>query len=438
LHELRYLFDPLNGDYADRPDRRMQINLRRVEITAIIMIAVALIDICFGLSVGSFRLIVLFILAAISGVAFMATARYAQKNPDVSVTYLPEFFIVFALLFAQCAGRFFAEITGHITTGYAMIFLAFAVFFQTPPRRFALIGASTFAVFMLWSLSLDVSWFEKLSGSYNTALAIVGGLLGRQGLDRLQEVDRAQRLKVSAQNEELSRANQRLGDHNAELNKLMAIAAHDLRSPLLGLGNLLDLAGDRLPPSQAVMRDLLHEAGNSVTAMIRLVGRLLEAHEVEAGARAKLRQMDLRQALTTAVSHASHTAEVSQIALQVSETPEAVNALADPEMLEQILENLISNAIRFSPKGSTVELKAGLGSKPFIEIIDRGVGIPVEERDRLFSKFRRGSANPINGLRGSGLGLYIVRTLAGSITAEASYRPREGGGSVFRVEFMNS
>ena len=109
--------------------------------------------------------------------------------------------------------------------------------------------------------------------------------------------------------------------------------------------------------------------------------------------------------------------------------------MVDADALDQILDNLVSNAIRFSPPASTVRLAAGIADGAFIEVIDEGIGIPPLERADLFGKFRRGSSQPLNGPRGSGLGLYIARTLANAMNAEINYRPAVAGGSVFRIDF---
>jgi signal transduction histidine kinase len=128
-------------------------------------------------------------------------------------------------------------------------------------------------------------------------------------------------------------------------------------------------------------------------------------------------------------------ADGSHIRLLVDERPLPVHAMVDPDALDQILDNLISNAIRFSSAGSTVRLVAGTGDGAFVEVIDEGIGIPPLERADLFGKFRRGSSNPLNGPRGSGLGLYIVHVLANAMDAEISYHPADGGGSTFRLDF---
>nr|WP_186363636.1 HAMP domain-containing sensor histidine kinase [Rhizobium sp. ACO-34A] len=432
---IRRLLDPVGGDKADEPDRKLRLNLRRVELASIAMIFNAAVEGTFSFFRDSPGLGLLAVVAGIGALGFVVMSRSGQRETSRAVSHLPELFVIYALVCSQGAGYFIAQ-SGRIPSGYAMVYLACAVFFLIPPRRFMVIGIATFTLFVLWVSTLDVTLFEKVVAAFNTALAVVAGIFGRQGLDRMQEVDRLQRAQIAAQNEALVEANRRLATHNAELNSLMAIAAHDLRGPLFGLRNLLDLAAARPPSSPAALQDLLREAGNSIAGMLGLIGRMLEAHEVESRSPPALQCRDLRKMLEAASRRARAAAEGSRITLIVDGPSQPVQAMVDPDALDQILDNLISNAIRFSPAGSTVRLRTGSADSAFIEIADEGIGVPPEERDQLFGKFRRGASRPVNGPRGSGLGLYIVRSLASTMGAESSYRPVDQGGSVFRIDFQ--
>ncbi|TKT69887.1 HAMP domain-containing sensor histidine kinase [Aquamicrobium sp. LC103] len=431
---IRRLLDPLGGDRADEPDRKFRLNLRRVELASIAMIFNAAVEGTFSFFRDSPGLGLLAVVASIGAIGFIVASRRGQRETSHAVSHLPEIFVIYALVCSQGAGYFIAQ-SGRIPSGYAMVYLACAVFFLIPPRRFTVIGIATFALFVLWVSTLDVSLFEKVVAAFNTALAVVAGIFGRRGLDRMQEVDRQQRAQIAAQNEALVEANQRLATHNAELNSLMAIAAHDLRSPLFGLGNLLDLAAARPPSSLASLRDLLREASNSIAGMLGLIGRMLEAHEIESRSPRTLQCRDLEKMLETAARRARAAAERGRVTLIVEGQSPLVQTMVDPDALDQILDNLISNAIRFSPAGSTVRLRTGIADGAFIEIADEGIGVPLDERDQLFGKFRRGASRPLNGPRGSGLGLYIVRSLATAMGAESGYRPGKERGSVFRIDF---
>lgn len=429
------LFDPLRGDDVAEPTRTLRRNLRRVELAAIAMVFDCAVEGVFSVFRSSLGLGFLAIGVTCGAIAFIVVARHGQRQETPAPIYLPEAFAVYALICSQAAGYFIA-LGGRITSGYAMVFLASAVFFLIPPRRFAVIGLGAFALFNAWVFfALDAVVFEKVVASFNTGLAVVAGIFGRFALDRMQQADRQQRAHIAEQNAALVEANHLLAARNAELNNLMAIAAHDLRSPLLGLGNLLDLAAARPRSSASALRDLFGEARRSVSAMLTLIGRLLEAHEIEARTRSPLEQRDLAQMLQDAAHRLAPLAQAGGVTLAVEAASPAVLARVDPDALEQVLDNLVSNAIRFSPAGSTCRLAAGTSLHPFIEVADLGIGIPLEERGQLFGKFRRGARAPLNGSRGFGLGLYIAQTLSRAMQAEVSYRPGQTGGSVFRIAF---
>ncbi|WP_454917704.1 sensor histidine kinase [Xanthobacter sediminis] len=429
---LRDLLDPHGGDDVMHPDRRLRLNLRRVELASIALIFDAAVEGVFAHFRHSTGIAVLALVAMGVGLACALIARHGQRRPPDRFVWLPEAFVIVALLLSQAAGYFIA-LGGRIPTGYALVYLAAAAFFLIPPRPFARIGFATFLIFVGWVSLLDATAFDKAVAIFNTGLAVVAGVFGRRSLHRMQETEQHQRQRIAAQNMALVTANEQLNRANAELNSLMAVAAHDLRSPLFGLRSLLDLAAARADAPPEVLRDLLREASASISAMLALIGRVLEAHESE-GRSTRLREpVDLRKVLERARQRHGAIAVAHGLSLAIEAPPRPVTAMADNEALDQILDNLLSNAIRFSPPGTTVHLRAGQDEAASIEVEDAGPGVPPEERAQLFGKFRRGSTRPLNGPRGSGLGLYIVRTLAQAMDAEASYRPAPAGGSIFSL-----
>jgi len=110
---------------------------------------------------------------------------------------------------------------------------------------------------------------------------------------------------------------------------------------------------------------------------------------------------------------------------------------ADETALAQVLENLLGNAVKFSPAGATVECAVGAAGDAWgVEVRDEGPGVPEAERATLYQKFHRGSARPTAGESSSGLGLFIVKTAAEAMGGRVSCAARADGraGAVFRVE----
>jgi signal transduction histidine kinase len=113
---------------------------------------------------------------------------------------------------------------------------------------------------------------------------------------------------------------------------------------------------------------------------------------------------------------------------------ESAPAVIDREALDQILDNLLSNAAKFSPAGSTITLALlAVGASWQFEVRDEGPGIPEMERSALFRKFHRGTNRPTGGEASAGMGLFIVKSLVESLGGSVAYLPRSPGGAIFRV-----
>ncbi len=225
---------------------------------------------------------------------------------------------------------------------------------------------------------------------------------------------------------------------NAEMNDLMAITAHNLGSPLQGLSNLLELV--RLRAAQGLDRDQIHAAldaaSQSCAEMIALVRRLLDAHAAEhAGETAEVEEADLVPCFLAAAKRAGPLAGAKGISLALRLPARPLPGRAQPELLGEVLDNLLSNAAKYSPGGTTVTLalyrKDGACRG---EVRDEGPGIVEEERPRLFAKFSHGQNKPTGGETSTGLGLFIVQKLMEGMGGRTGYEPGTPGGSVFWVE----
>nr|WP_314257660.1 HAMP domain-containing sensor histidine kinase [uncultured Devosia sp.] len=434
MQRLARLLDPAGGDDIEHPYRRLRLNLRRVELVAWLGVLIAAVEGMFSIQ----RQIDHYLWACgfMGGGAILAMvlARRGQRVAPRRYRHLPEAFVIFALMASQLI-CYFIILNGRVASGYGLVFMACAVFFLIPPRRFIVIGLVTLAFFIAWVVASPLSGFDQINNIFNTALAVVFGMMGRWGLDRLEQANEVQKQQIAEQNAALVAINARLLRNNDELNGLMAVAAHDLRSPLFGLGNLLELAQQRPPSTPEGWQDVLRAAGSSIGSMQVLISRILEAHEADWAKDQQLVSINLHAALEASRVRNGVNALRCGVAITVDGRTNVL-AAGDAARLEQVLDNLVSNAIRFSPQGAEIVLTAGVDGQPFITVADRGKGIPEAERDGLFGKFKRGSARPVHGSWGSGLGLYIARTLVANMGATIVYQPRAGGGSLFRIDFQ--
>jgi len=218
----------------------------------------------------------------------------------------------------------------------------------------------------------------------------------------------------------------------------LALAAHELKSPLAAIESYLDLMAHDAPQGAGDARQWLEDVQNMKTTaahLRRTIGGILEMTRVSDG-RIKLapRPIDARALLKqTAAAYEAH-ARARGVALSVEPGGAKVLALADADRLRQVVDNLVSNALKFSPAGATVRLSARCDrGEALLEVRDEGAGVPEDKRHLLFGKFQRLGA-ALDETEGTGLGLYISRRLMEAQGGRIDYAPGPGGrGSVFRA-----
>jgi len=233
--------------------------------------------------------------------------------------------------------------------------------------------------------------------------------------------------------ERLDWLRRRLAELEAEKNRFLRHLSHELKTPLTALREGAELLNDQIggplaPPQRqivAIMRD------NSVKLQ-RLIEDLL----------------DYQRALHTAASLAPRTVALESLVREVAGSHglaiqakgqrldldlARVSVEADPEKLRSILDNLIGNAVKFTPSGGLISVAVrASGEEAEIDVIDSGPGVPEEERESIFNSFFRGRAKASGPIAGSGLGLAIAREFAEAHGGRIRVLAEDGGGH-FRV-----
>lgn len=287
-------------------------------------------------------------------------------------------------------------------------------------------------VFYALTLEANASHLKMLAANFT----LIGGVIlllawYRESAERLMF---AQREHMRRLNEELARVNAELARLNAEKDEFLAIASHDLQSPLVSVHGL----ADQLAEGRATEPARAHDAIRSLARrMLDLVENFLGAHAAESGGLpVRKERIDLRaQAVLAAERHGPAAAAKAQRVEAVAGP--AVWVAADAALLAQVADNFVSNALKFSPRGARVQLEVFVaedGSRARFAVIDEGPGIAAAEREELFRKFSRAAAKPTGGEASHGLGLAVARRLAEAMGATVGCDSELGAGATFWIE----
>jgi signal transduction histidine kinase len=217
----------------------------------------------------------------------------------------------------------------------------------------------------------------------------------------------------------------------AERSRFVSTVAHELRTPLTGLRGYLELIlGDKVE-DPAVQRDFLERSLGIVGSMSDLVGDLLELSRLESGT------LELEsEPFSVAESVARVSAGLMPIALEcdvrlrTTLPPRLRSATGDRRRVEQILTNLVANALKFTAPRGTVDIQGRFdGPVAILAVIDDGAGIASDDRPRIFERFHRLSEH--ERITGTGLGLPIARDLARRMGGDLEVASVPGSGSAF-------
>ena len=213
---------------------------------------------------------------------------------------------------------------------------------------------------------------------------------------------------------------------------LMLATSHQLKTPMTTLRGLSELLLD-FELTEAQRRELLQDLHGQVDRMEQLVADLLDVSRIDAGRMSiALARVDPGPVIDYACEEVRPLLQERSLRRRVPAPVPAV--LSEGQKLRQILVNLLSNAIKYSPDGSAIDLSVRVGRNQVrFEVKDRGVGIRTEDLPRLFQKFYRAEDPEVRRTPGTGLGLYIVRSLVDMLGGHVDVRSQYGKGSSFTV-----
>jgi signal transduction histidine kinase len=267
---------------------------------------------------------------------------------------------------------------------------------------------------------LNIKTAQGLPQTFYFRFLRVGSEILAMGEINSIEIESLRKSLVAANNE-LSNLGRELQKKNAELvklndlkNQFLGIAAHDLRNPIGIIYSfssfLMEEVGDRLSTEHA---DFLSGIRSSSEFMLHLLDDLLDIAKIESG------KLNLDMEPTDIVAFIGHNvalnrvlAKKKQISIHFNPYEAYPRIKIDRLKMDQVLNNLISNAVKFSPPDTTVTVSVfRSGEHVTVSVQDDGPGIPEEERMKLFLPFSKTSVKPTSGEKSSGLGLSIVKKI---------------------------
>ena len=285
------------------------------------------------------------------------------------------------------------------------------------------------------------------------ALALVGGMIAAIVIAALlyrniraerrssAEIVRQQRI-LEDQSTEIEMTNARLQEQNEELaalshekTELLSIVSHDLKNPIgavRGLAELLESGGVEEAETKNVARQIVSMGDR----MLALVTNVLDSNRIEVGKmQFHLVELDIAPFVEGSVWQYRQAAEAKSIGIHF--TNEAATSLvqADEQALMQALDNLVSNAVKYSPYGKNVFVRVKSSDNAVrVEVEDEGPGLSEDDKKKLFGKFVRLSARPTGGEHSTGLGLSIVKKMAEAMGGKVWCESEAGKGATFIIE----
>ena len=245
-------------------------------------------------------------------------------------------------------------------------------------------------------------------------------------------------MELRQKNEELVQINQKLMQLNAEKDEFLGIAAHDLKNPLSSIQSLagfIKSSFDNLTKEKIIQYAHIIEVSSQ--KMFELIKNLLDVNAMESGKmNLSFHTIDIRFLVQYAMKNYLEAAKAKEIELQYHSPEEKCLVFIDQTAMLQVLDNLISNALKYSHSNKRIYLRVVKKVNTIqCEIQDEGPGLSEMDHSKLFGKFVRLTPRPTKNEHSTGLGLFIVKKLVENLRGRVWCETELGKGSTFIVEF---
>lgn len=307
--------------------------------------------------------------------------------------------------------------------------------------RIALLSAALLApttiLLIEWARGRALEVPAIFSATVAISLLVLWRLIGiLRALERIRVREREVRGEAEEARVLLAAQNEQLREADKLKDEFISLVSHDLRTPLtsvIGYTELLLEEDERIDEER---RNYLEIVSRNADRLLKLVDDLLFIARLQAGRGLEIHPhpLDLGTLALQAVIEAQHYARDKGLELRYTGA-ESVPVVADRGRVFQLLDNLVSNAIKFTPPGGLVEVSAETnGSHATLEVRDTGIGLAPGDERRLFERFFRTERATTLQIPGTGLGLFIAQAITEAQGGHISAHRRDGGGTIFRVE----
>jgi signal transduction histidine kinase len=392
----------------------------------------------FGLAYAAFYLAIghewgaLIVVLSSLGVAITPQLMRWKKSLPVAGNF---FSLILTLgFFSLC----FVEggLKGHAIAWLVSVPLCALLLLGTKPAArwavVAFLAAAVVAGFDLAGVELPCTYPPQWNSVVSTA-GYLGLVLFMSMLGVIFESGRARaQARMEAALADLATSNDKLVHLNNEKNEFLGIVAHDLKNPLTVIAFSAELLSSTSEPAKVTK--ISRAISDASSRMRDLITNLLDANAIEQGRfTSNIQCCDLNAMVRQCLANNEPSATKKRITL-VTGLSENILAKADRAAVMQILENLISNALKFSPPNTSIHVQT-LPEKNHVAVSvrDEGPGISAEDQARLFKKFSRLTAQPTGGESSTGLGLSIVKRLAEAMSGSTQCHSELGAGAKFTL-----
>ena len=253
-------------------------------------------------------------------------------------------------------------------------------------------------------------------------------------LEAMKELNAHLQQRIDQATDELRRSNEQLRGLDVAKDEFVSMASHQLRTPLTSIKGYISmvLEGDAGKITK-MQRQLLREAFTSSERMVRLINEFLNISRVQTGRfMIDRRKLDLAKITKQEVRALQTTADAHRLKLQLTTPATHVPVLADEGKIRQVIMNFIDNALYYSRPDTTIDITLQVAAdRAKLTVTDQGIGVPIKQQAKLFTKFFRADNARTQRPDGTGVGLYLAKMVIDGHEGKIIFSSKEGQGSTF-------